>query len=80
MSVHNEGAIASDVREHLFDPFRSSSEHRSHEEGLGLGLYIAQQIVIAHGGTLEVDTGEEIGTTFRVTLPQKAPVLDPHLR
>ncbi|MBX3211458.1 MAG: hybrid sensor histidine kinase/response regulator [Labilithrix sp.] len=72
LSVHNEGVIADDVREHLFDPFRSSARTtRARDEGLGLGLYIVQQIVLAHGGTLEVDSDEETGTTFRVSLPRR---------
>ncbi|HVH45831.1 MAG TPA: hybrid sensor histidine kinase/response regulator [Labilithrix sp.] len=73
LAVHNEGAIAEDVREHLFDPFRSSSQRRGREEGLGLGLYIAQQIVLVHGGTLDVETSPVTGTTFRVTLPRRPP-------
>lgn len=38
--------------------------------GLGLGLYIAQQIVQAHQGTLTVESNEERGTTFAVVLPR----------
>lgn len=70
LAIHNEGTIADDVKDHLFDPFRSSTERRAREEGLGLGLYIAQQIVVAHGGSLDVETSPDAGTTFRVTLPR----------
>ena len=70
LSVHNDGAIAEDVRDHIFDPFRSTADRRGREEGLGLGLYIVQQIVLAHGGLLGVETSAEGGTTFEVTLPR----------
>lgn len=38
-------------------------------QGLGLGLYIARQIVLAHGGTIGVDNGLSRGARFTVTLP-----------
>jgi PAS domain S-box-containing protein len=39
--------------------------------GTGIGLYVAQQIVSAHGGTITYATEQGKGTTFRVTLPKK---------
>jgi signal transduction histidine kinase len=33
-------------------------------EGLGLGLYIVREIVRAHGGTIQVKSSQEEGTTF----------------
>lgn len=73
LSVHNEGTIDETVKHHLFDPFRSSAKSRAKDDGLGLGLYIAQQIVLLHGGKLDVETSPETGTTFRVTLPRRPP-------
>jgi signal transduction histidine kinase len=41
--------------------------------GLGLGLYITQQIALAHGGRIEVDSSPAAGTRFRVELPRTPP-------
>ncbi|MCF9010839.1 ATP-binding protein, partial [Pseudomonas carnis] len=37
--------------------------------GLGLGLFISEQIVAAHGGTIEVESQIGEGALFRVCLP-----------
>jgi signal transduction histidine kinase len=68
--VHNEGTpIPADALGTLFDPFRGSSRNMSSgHAGLGLGLYIVDQILRAHGGTVDVRSGED-GTTFGVHLP-----------
>jgi two-component system sensor histidine kinase/response regulator len=71
LEVHNGGAIPSSVREHLFDPFRRGTRAR---DSLGLGLYIVRQIVLAHGGAIDVASTESEGTTFRVRLPRRAAV------
>ena len=68
--VHNAGAIPVDVMPHLFDPFRMGQAPRARTEGLGLGLYITHQIVLAHNGEITVSSTEAEGTTFVVTLPR----------
>ncbi len=38
--------------------------------GSGLGLSIARRLVVAHGGTIQVESAEGAGTTVTVTLPR----------
>nr|QDA77040.1 PAS/PAC sensor signal transduction histidine kinase [Jahnella sp. MSr9139] len=74
LSVHNQGPpIPPDVLPTLFDPFRRGRHARSGQAsaGLGLGLYITDQIVRAHGGAIEVRSEAGAGTTFTVTLPRE---------
>jgi signal transduction histidine kinase len=60
----------------LFVPFyRSVDRARGapRDSSLGLGLFIAREIVTAHGGTIEVGSSSEDGTTFTVRLPRQLP-------
>jgi signal transduction histidine kinase len=68
-SVGDNGVgIAPEQCENLFNPyFRGAQKPKS--VGLGLGLYLCQQIVQAHGGTIEVESQVGRGTTFFFTLP-----------
>ena len=70
--VHNGGHISEDLIPRLFEPFQSGVGRRTRAEGLGLGLYIVQQIVIAHGGEVDVSSTPADGTTFRIRLPRHA--------
>ncbi|MDQ3038105.1 MAG: PAS domain-containing sensor histidine kinase, partial [Myxococcota bacterium] len=74
MTVHNEGSMPPELLPELFDAFRGSRGVGSRARGLGLGLYITQQIVRAHGGEIDVTSSEPAGTTFRVRLPRRAPL------
>ena len=71
LRMANGGAIPPDMLPHIFDPFRSGRACASRAEGLGLGLYIVQQIVVAHGGTLRVESGDG-RTEFLVDLPRRS--------
>ncbi|MFN7135344.1 MAG: sensor histidine kinase, partial [Myxococcales bacterium] len=53
----------------LFDPYvRVASNGLRHRDGLGLGLAVVRQIVLKHGGAIDVTSGER--TTFTVVLPK----------
>jgi signal transduction histidine kinase len=55
----------------LFHPFTPRVHRERPSHGLGLGLFITHHIVRAHGGTIDVESSERAGTTFRVRLPGK---------
>jgi signal transduction histidine kinase len=70
LKVHNSGPpISPALIPTIFEPFRRGLDDRS-PQGLGLGLYIAEQIVHAHHGTISVESTGEDGTTFTVRLPR----------
>jgi sigma-B regulation protein RsbU (phosphoserine phosphatase) len=71
LDVHNAGPpIPHEFRHRLFEPLRRASEAERDGNRFGLGLYIVQEIVKAHGGTIDVTSDADEGTTFRVTLPR----------
>ncbi|RON53096.1 sensor histidine kinase [Pseudomonas frederiksbergensis] len=72
--VHNFGEpIPKDILPFIFNPMGRFSQHASLDlgssTGLGLGLYIASEIVAAHSGTIDVVSDIERGTTFLVKVP-----------
>jgi signal transduction histidine kinase len=78
IAIHNRGpAISPDRLDGLFNPMKISTQSWSPQThgstgNLGLGLYIAERIVNAHGGRIEVESAEERGTTFTVHLPRSS--------
>jgi signal transduction histidine kinase len=48
----------------IFEPFRRGPHATRGSEGLGLGLYIVKEIIRAHGGTIQVRSSADDGTTF----------------
>ena len=71
LAVNNHGpTIPDEQRAAIFDPFRRghvATERAKH--GLGLGLFIAKQIMLAHGGDLSLTSEPVPGTTFRAMFP-----------
>lgn len=64
--------ITADLLPHIFERFRQAdSSNTRRSGGLGLGLFLAQSFVEAHGGTIEASSpGAGQGATFTVTLPK----------
>jgi sigma-B regulation protein RsbU (phosphoserine phosphatase) len=71
LSVTNGGVpISEAARAQLFRPFFRGAVRRS-QQGLGLGLFIVNEIAKAHGGTMEVSSSdEETRFTFSMPLPR----------
>jgi signal transduction histidine kinase len=68
--VRDEGlGIAAEEKTRIFERFERAVPS-SNYSGLGLGLWIAKQIVDAHGGTIDVDSELGRGSTFTVLLPR----------
>lgn len=69
ITVANGGAIRDDLLPHIFEPFRSIGSSR---DRIGLGLYIVRELTRQHGGQVEVSSGQDRGTEFRIELPRTA--------
>jgi two-component system NtrC family sensor kinase len=65
----NGSGMSEATLKHIFEPFFSTKK----KYGTGLGLSITYGIVKQLGGTIEVESEERVGTTFRVCLPRSAP-------
>ncbi len=67
--VDNGIGMDQETRERAFSAFFSSKG----TEGTGLGLFVAQKIAAAHGGTITIDSTLHVGTRFRVRIPPVKP-------
>lgn len=67
VSDTGEGMAPTFIEERLFHPFATTKR-----KGVGLGLYTCREVVVANGGSIEVDSKQGVGTTFRVVLPSAA--------
>jgi signal transduction histidine kinase len=72
IDVCNAGTIPPESLPHLFNPFAVHKRSRQSGKGLGLGLYIVQQIALAHGGSVVAESNAALGTRMRVRLPRTA--------
>ena len=65
IEVEDSGAgMSAETQAHLFEPFYTTKS-----SGTGLGLAMTQQIVEEHGGSIQVESAANQGTTFRIELP-----------
>ncbi len=74
ISVHNLGrVIKPEDQERIFEAFEriEAGERETRVRSSGLGLYIAEQIALSHGGSIRVRSREEEGTTFDMHLPRR---------
>jgi signal transduction histidine kinase len=79
ISVHNVGQVVPPgEQEVIFDPLRRGINREANppagasSAGLGLGLYIARQIALAHGGDVRLTSTAQTGTRFVATLARVA--------
>ncbi len=78
LDVSNQGfPLSPEVLQVIFDPLvqipAEASDSSRPPTNLGLGLFIAREIAVAHGGTIAAESSAEAGTTFSVELPCRNP-------
>jgi signal transduction histidine kinase len=73
LTVHNGGRpVPAEAIAHIFEPMVRHVGDEQVNVGLGLGLFIAFQVVVAHQGTLDVISTADDGTIFTARLPRHA--------
>jgi signal transduction histidine kinase len=76
LSVHNEGEpIPAEKTEIIFDALARAAKDEGENlatVNLGMGLYITKDIVVSHGGTIDVTSTKKDGTTFTIKFPRSA--------
>lgn len=80
IEVHDTGVgIPQEALPHIFNRFYRGDEHRPSDGGAGLGLAIADKIIEAHHGRIEVESMHGKGSIFRVVIPvtQEKADIDP---
>jgi signal transduction histidine kinase len=69
IEIHNDGLpIPQDSIAAIFNPLERESRPDHSSTGLGLGLFICQAIVAAHGGDISVTSSQDAGTSFVLRL------------
>jgi signal transduction histidine kinase len=73
LSVRNDGEpIAEKILSRLFQPYWRANRttlQTNLQQGLGIGLYIVNEIARSHGGQMAVSSSQDSGTTFTLTMP-----------
>lgn len=71
-SITDQGiGIAAADQSLIFDRFFRASAHKQMFPGMGVGLYVCQQVIKAHQGTIWIEGSNAHGTTFSFTIPFK---------
>jgi hypothetical protein len=78
LAIGNQGTpIPPGELQKIFDPLmrgaNAETQKQNRPGSIGLGLYIARELVIAHGGTIAVKSSAEAGTVFTIHLPRHPP-------
>lgn len=71
LTVRDQGiGIPEKLKDSVFDPFFKAHIGTNDDRGgLGIGLYLAREIIVRHGGDLSFESVESQGSVFRLTLP-----------
>ena len=74
IEIRDNGAgIPESMIEKIFDPYFTTKHKSNIHNGTGLGLFIAHKNMLDHGGSIEVKSKVNVGTTFFLTLPVHPP-------
>jgi len=66
VDIQNDRDIPEEIRDRVFEPYVTSGK----TNGTGLGMHTAKLVVDAHGGSIDITTGQGMGTTVSVLLPR----------
>lgn len=70
IAVSDEGiGIAAGEIPHLFERFRQINREKMEQQGIGLGLALAKDLIALHGGEITVESTPGVGSTFTIRLP-----------
>lgn len=73
IAVRDTGyGISKEHQKHMFEKFYRVADTAGFTQGTGLGLVIAQHIVLAHGGQISLESEQGVGSTFAFTIPLAA--------
>lgn len=69
--------MSPEVQAHIFDKFyQGDTSHK--KKGNGLGLALVRQIVTLHGGSIDLESTPELGSTFKILLPMESSLSSSH--
>ncbi|HEY1182295.1 MAG TPA: ATP-binding protein [Rhodocyclaceae bacterium] len=72
IAIADQGqGIPDALQARVFEPFFRVDDHRNPQGGIGLGLAIARQAVVAHGGNIELKNRSEGGLQVTISLPEQ---------